>query len=118
MIHEPHANADDVYAHNIHDVMANGPRLSTTRRTAILAYDPDADKVLLGGLGAMGVGTMWIARSEGDDVTGAPYGKSFDALLALRGAVIDLSWMCRDRPCRSVGDGHCVDCGKTFGGEL
>jgi len=118
MSHEPHANADEVYAHNVADVMDLGPGLRVTRRTAIMAYDPDADKVLIGGLGAMGVGQMWVSRSENDDVTGAPYGKSYDMLAWLRDNPPDPSWlagMCKTRPCRSMGGGHCIDCGRTFG---
>lgn len=51
--------------HNLQDVIENGPRLSYSRKTAIVAYDPVKRRVLLGGLGALGVGEMWFDLREG-----------------------------------------------------
>ena len=51
-------------ATNLADVMDNGPRLSTLRSTWIKGKDTAAGKVLVGGLGCMGVGTMWSTASE------------------------------------------------------
>lgn len=74
---EPYANADEVIDHNLRDVLENGPRLAFGRRTVVMAYDPEAQRVLLGGLGGMGVGTMWVGYNPGDhDVTGAPVKRS------------------------------------------
>jgi hypothetical protein len=39
-------------------------RLSYENRQRILARDPDAGQVLLGGLGVMGVGAMWWRETE------------------------------------------------------
>jgi hypothetical protein len=43
---------------NIADVLEHGPRLRTGQNTWIIARCPG--KVLVGGLGCMGVGTMWF----------------------------------------------------------
>ena len=60
--------ADEAIAHNIADVLENGPRLSWNRKTAELAIDRKNKYVLMTGLGAMGVGTMWVSYADrGDD---------------------------------------------------
>ena len=114
---EPFANAEDVYAHNIADVMENGPALRITRRTAVLAHDPERDLVLIGGLGALGVGTMWVARTDDHDITDAPIekGHTFADLMAWLDAHPQPKpeW-CKDRPCRSSDDAYCIDCHRTF----
>lgn len=53
--------ADEALAHNLADVFENGPRLAIGRKTAELAIDRQNKYVLMTGLGAMGVGTMWCA---------------------------------------------------------
>jgi len=58
--------ADEAIAHNIKDVFESGSRLSTNRKTAALAIDRPNKRVLLTGLGAMGVGTMWCDYSYYD----------------------------------------------------
>ena len=52
--------ADEVIANNLADVLANGPRLTWGRKTAAIAIDRPHQRVLETGLGALGVGTMWI----------------------------------------------------------
>lgn len=47
-------------AHNFADVMEHGPRLSYNRRTAVGATCQATGRMLLTGLGGMGVGTMWV----------------------------------------------------------
>lgn len=56
--------ADEAIAHNIADVLENGPRLSWDRKTAALAIDRKNQHVLKTGLGCMGVGTAWCWYSE------------------------------------------------------
>jgi len=46
--------------------MEIGPRLSTRYGSYVVAIDPVNNKTLLGGLGGMGLGTMWIPSSERD----------------------------------------------------
>lgn len=58
--------ADEAITHNIADVMENGPRLAWTRKTAALAIDREHKFVLLTGLGALGVGTMWCSYAWQD----------------------------------------------------
>lgn len=41
-----------------------GPRLSYASRAHIVARCPSANRVLLGGLGAFGVGQMWSDEEE------------------------------------------------------
>lgn len=45
---------------NAHDLEQNGPRNWYGRQTWIAGKSADGDRVLLGGLGAMGVGQMWF----------------------------------------------------------
>ena len=52
--------ADEAIAYNIADVLENGPRLAWNRKTAEIAIDRKAKRVLKTGLGCMGVGTMWV----------------------------------------------------------
>lgn len=56
----------DAIDHNVSDVLENGPRLSYNRKTAIVAYDPVKKRVLKGGLGAIGVGEMWMDMKDED----------------------------------------------------
>jgi hypothetical protein len=56
---------DEMLAENVRDVLDRGPRLRTGRNTWIEARDTRG-YVLKGGLGAMGVGTMWFAETERD----------------------------------------------------
>lgn len=49
---------------NISDVIKNGPRISTSRNVWIEARDPGKNRILLGGLGAMGCGIMWVSEDE------------------------------------------------------
>lgn len=39
------------------------PRLNYSMQSYVIRYDPEAKKALLGGLGALGVGRMWIDMS-------------------------------------------------------
>lgn len=52
--------AREALAHNIADVLENGPRLTWNRKTAPIAIDRPNKRVLETGLGALGVGTMWV----------------------------------------------------------
>lgn len=40
--------------------LKHGPGLSYAYQTFVIARDPDRGMILLGGLGGMGVGTMWF----------------------------------------------------------
>lgn len=51
---------------NLADFFENGPRLSFTRNTWILAKSECGGYVYLGGLGAFGIGEMWCVASEED----------------------------------------------------
>ena len=51
-------------AENIVNFMANGPRLSTSYHTWIVARDRQRGYVKLGGLGGLGVGQMWVQEDE------------------------------------------------------
>ena len=52
--------ADEAIAHNLEDVFEHGPRLAWGRKTAPIAIDRRNKYVLETGLGALGVGTMWV----------------------------------------------------------
>ncbi len=52
--------ADEALTHNVADVFEHGPRLAWSRKTAEIAIDRPNRRVLVTGLGAMGVGTMWF----------------------------------------------------------
>ncbi len=56
---------------NLADVLENGPRLNYTKRSFVVARDRHLGRMLLGGLGAMGVGQMWFDDdgSHKDDPT-------------------------------------------------
>lgn len=56
--------ADEALAHNVADVIENGPRLAWTRKTAEIGIDRMNRRVLTTGLGALGVGTMWVAYDD------------------------------------------------------
>lgn len=68
--------ADALEAANLKDVFYNGPGLRWSRNTWIIAKDTNAGMVQVGGLGAMGVGQMWMVTRDyhRDDPTfaGAP----------------------------------------------
>lgn len=51
--------------HNQSILALDGPRLTASYQTYVVARDHVRNKVLIGGLGAMGVGRMWFPeRSE------------------------------------------------------
>lgn len=54
-------------AHNMQDVMKNGPRLSYNRNTWIEAVSECEKYVCVGGLGCMGCGTMWREKLPLDE---------------------------------------------------
>lgn len=58
------AKADQAIAHNVADVLENGPRLAWGRKTAEIAIDRKNMRILKTGLGCMGVGTTWIDYEE------------------------------------------------------
>lgn len=49
---------------NLKDIFNNGPRLAYGRNTWVEEKDTKNNRVLLGGLGALGVGTMWFKMEE------------------------------------------------------
>jgi hypothetical protein len=55
----------DRAARNLDEFMERGPGLRWSTRTWVIAKDSTVRKVLLGGLGGMGVGRMWT-RTDGD----------------------------------------------------
>ena len=58
------SQAREAIAHNLVDVLENGPRLAWGRKTAAVAIDRRNMRVLMTGLGAMGVGTMWCSYGD------------------------------------------------------
>ena len=114
---EPYDNAQEVYTHNIADVMEHGPGLRVTRRTAVLAHDPDRNLVKIGGLGALGVGTMWVERTDEHDTTNAPIERGHtpaDFVAWLEANPQPMSKWCEDSPCRSMDGVWCIDCQRSF----
>lgn len=57
---------EELQAENIGNFIENGPRLSLSYNTWIVARDRDRGYVLVGGLGCMGVGQMWFKETERD----------------------------------------------------
>jgi hypothetical protein len=47
-------------AHNAAHLAKRGPALSYEYRVYVAGRNPDESRVLLGGLGAMGLGQMWV----------------------------------------------------------
>lgn len=47
------------------DFMEHGPRLWTGRQCYVVARSSDDERVLLGGVGGMGIGRMWSPASSG-----------------------------------------------------
>ncbi len=58
--------ADEALAHNFSEFMEKGPGLRHSTRTAAIAKCPRGVHVLRTGLGAMGVGTMWVGALPDD----------------------------------------------------
>jgi len=56
--------AREVMRDNVADAIENGPRLSYGRGICVLARNSLRQTVLLGGLGGMGVGQMWVGDSD------------------------------------------------------
>jgi len=52
---------------NTTNLITNGRRLSRNRKTWVVAKDPERGYVLIGGLGAMGVGEMWFPTAPRDE---------------------------------------------------
>ena len=57
---ESRENVSMALARNVERVSRDGPGLRYSMEVVVLARDRSAGKVLLGGLGGMGVGTMWF----------------------------------------------------------
>lgn len=57
----------EAIANNAAVLMERGPGLDRRYQSFVIARDPGAKKILLGGLGGMGVGQMWIDTSPKDD---------------------------------------------------
>ena len=51
-------------SNNLAAFIQDGPRMSTRYQTYVLARDRDKKMVLVGGLGCVGVGRMWMAESS------------------------------------------------------
>lgn len=51
-------------AENVAEFMELGPGLRTSTRVWVVARDRERGRVLLGGLGAMGVGEMWFVDAD------------------------------------------------------
>ena len=65
---------------NVDNFLENGPGLRYSYNTWIIAKDPELGKVLVGGLGALGVGEMWLddkEYKEHPDYADAPIKKGF-----------------------------------------
>ena len=52
-------NKQDAISHNLDVLMDQGPRMTTRYVTYVVARDPKAGQILLGGVGGCGVGHMW-----------------------------------------------------------
>jgi hypothetical protein len=50
--------------HNLRQFMTRGPGIRSTNHRWIVARDPDRRMVLVGGLGGIGVGEMWVEEKE------------------------------------------------------
>lgn len=57
-------NAGEAIQHNANVYLAGGARLTTDYIVYVLARDPANGRILLGGLGAFGVGQMWFDELE------------------------------------------------------
>ena len=51
---------EEVQSDNLKHFMEHGPGLSYAYGTFVVARDKERGKVLIGGLGGMGVGQMWV----------------------------------------------------------
>jgi|SRR5580704_12472670 hypothetical protein len=56
--------------HNLELLFKDGPRLRFDYETWVVARDREAGMVVLGGLGGLGVGTMWAADERYQDAVG------------------------------------------------
>lgn len=54
----------DIQRANLAHFMENGPGLSYAYKTYIVARDPSAKQVMLGGLGGTGMGQMWVSEND------------------------------------------------------
>lgn len=57
---------EDVKAHNMKVYMRHGPGLNGHYRTFVIARDPYTKRILIGGLGSLGVGQMWFDEKDTD----------------------------------------------------
>lgn len=53
---------EEAIQHNWEHFMERGPALSYAYQTYVVARQPSTGRILLGGLGAMGVGQMWFSE--------------------------------------------------------
>lgn len=50
--------------HNAEHLAERGPALSYAYKSPVFARRPSTGEVLIGGLGAMGIGQMWVTEEE------------------------------------------------------
>jgi hypothetical protein len=55
---------EDLAKKNMKRFLRDGPRISSGYDHWVIARDPEKGMILLGGLGAMGCGSMWTRESE------------------------------------------------------
>jgi hypothetical protein len=58
---------DDAQRANWKHFMDRGPGLSYGYQQYVIARRPASGEILLGGLGGMGIGEMWLAESADDE---------------------------------------------------
>jgi hypothetical protein len=58
--------AEQQAAENAKTFAEIGPRLSYRYGSYVIARDPERGRILIGGLGSMGMGEMWMTESDGD----------------------------------------------------
>lgn len=90
---------DELQGENVAKFMQDGPRLRRDYNTFVTARDPERKMVCLGGLGSMGVGTMWFEeRPEHHNYPG------YDD------APIEWAWTWEDNRRDERPDGACPFC--------
>lgn len=60
-------SVEQIQQENFSHFMEGGPRLSSGYQIFVVAKDSKKGRVLLGGLGAMGVGQMWMTMDHTRD---------------------------------------------------
>lgn len=85
----------EIQRDNFAHFMKRGPALSSAYGTYVVARDPSQGKLLLGGLGAMGCGQMWVNEQESHkDYSGYKEAPVSQEIPVAEGAVVSLISAC------------------------